>query len=46
MPLIARDRKEATGSLDEVQIRAIEKSRASLAELEARRETIRAVIEA
>lgn len=46
MPFIARYRKEATGSLDEVQIRAIEKSRATIEELEARRETIRSAIEA
>jgi uncharacterized protein len=45
VPFIARYRKESTGSLDEVQIRAVEKARASLAELEARRATIRAAIE-
>jgi protein Tex len=40
VPFIARYRKEATGSLDEVQIRAIEERRAYLLELEERRSTI------
>ena len=37
VPFIARYRKEATGGLDEVQIRAIEERHAYLGELEARR---------
>src|ERR1700729_4233415 len=40
VPFIARYRKEATGNLDEVQIRAIEESAAYFRELAARRETI------
>ncbi len=40
VPFIARYRKEATGSLDEVQIRNIEERRAYLLELEERRATI------
>jgi uncharacterized protein len=40
VPFIARYRKEATGSLDEVQIRNIEERRAYLLELEERRRTI------
>jgi uncharacterized protein len=40
VPFIARYRKEATGSLDEVQIRNIEERRAYLLELEERRSTI------
>lgn len=40
VPFIARYRKEATGGLDEVQIRTIEERKAYLAELEERRETI------
>jgi uncharacterized protein len=40
VPFIARYRKEATGSLDEVQIRAIEERRSYLLELEERRSTI------
>ncbi len=40
VPFIARYRKEATGELDEVQIRAIEERRAYLLELEDRRTTI------
>src|ERR1700759_528328 len=37
VPFIARYRKERTGGLDEVQIRAIEEQRTYLVELEARR---------
>jgi protein Tex len=44
VPFIARYRKEATGSLDEVQIRAIEERRAYLLELTERRDTILASI--
>lgn len=40
IPFIARYRKEATGSLDEVQIASIEKEWKRLQELEKRRETI------
>ncbi|WP_437901344.1 Tex family protein [Sorangium sp. So ce124] len=40
VPFIARYRKEATGGLDEVQIRAIEERRAYLIELEERRATV------
>jgi uncharacterized protein len=40
VPFIARYRKEATGSLDEVQIRAIEERRSYLLELDERRRTI------
>jgi uncharacterized protein len=40
VPFIARYRKEATGSLDEVAIRAIEERGAYLEELEARRKAI------
>ncbi|MET0340582.1 MAG: Tex family protein [Polyangiales bacterium] len=40
VPFIARYRKEATGSLDEVQIRNIEERRAYLVELEDRRKAI------
>ena len=40
VPFIARYRKEATGSLDEVQIRNIEERRSYLLELEERRRTI------
>ncbi len=40
VPFIARYRKEATGSLDEVQIRQIEERRAYLIELETRRAAI------
>ena len=42
---IARYRKEATGGLDEVQIRAIEERRAYLSELEYRRAAIAVSIE-
>ncbi|MCC6646591.1 MAG: RNA-binding transcriptional accessory protein [Polyangiaceae bacterium] len=45
VPFIARYRKEATGELDEVQIRAIEERRAYLIELEDRRATVLAEIE-
>jgi protein Tex len=40
VPFIARYRKEKTGSLDEVQIRAIEERHQYLLDLEKRRETI------
>ena len=40
VPFIARYRKEATGSLDEVQIRDIEERRAYLIELDERRKAI------
>ncbi len=40
VPFIARYRKEATGGLDEVQIRAIEERRAYLVELHDRRQSI------
>jgi uncharacterized protein len=40
VPFIARYRKEATGGLDEVQIRMIEERRAYLVELEDRRGTV------
>jgi uncharacterized protein len=45
VPFIARYRKEATGNLDEVQIRAIEERLAYFRELESRRATILASIE-
>ena len=44
VPFIARYRKEATGNLDEVQIRTIEEKLAYFRELEERRETILASI--
>jgi uncharacterized protein len=44
VPFIARYRKEATGGLDEVQIRAVEERHAYLAELAERRATILASI--
>src|SRR5579871_6115139 len=44
VPFIARYRKEATGNLDEVQIRAIEEKLNYFRELMARRETILASI--
>jgi protein Tex len=44
VPFIARYRKEATGGLDEVQIRAIEERRAYVLELEDRRKTVLAEI--
>ena len=40
IPFIARYRKEATGSLDEIQITAIRDRLSQLAELDSRRETI------
>src|ERR1700733_14578941 len=45
VPFIARYRKEATGNLDEVQIRDIEEKLAFFRELEARRETVLRTIE-
>jgi len=45
VPFIARYRKEATGGLDEVQIRAIEERRIYVLELEERRSAITAEIE-
>ncbi len=45
VPFIARYRKERTGGLDEVQIRAIEERRAYLLELEERRRAVLASIE-
>lgn len=45
IPFIARYRKEATGNLDEVQIRAISERMAYLKELEERREAILTSIE-
>ena len=45
VPFISRYRKEATGGLDEVQIRAIEERRAYLLELEERRGTVLAEIQ-
>ncbi len=45
VPFIARYRKEATGGLDEVQIRAIEERRTYLLELEQRRTSILESIE-
>src|SRR4051794_2683412 len=44
VPFIARYRKEATGGLDEVQIRAIEERRSYLLELEERRGVVLAEI--
>ncbi|MGE5183728.1 MAG: Tex-like N-terminal domain-containing protein, partial [Acidobacteriota bacterium] len=44
VPFIARYRKERTGGLDEVQIRAIEERRAYLVELEERRTAILASV--
>ncbi|MEA5511366.1 Tex family protein [Crocosphaera sp. UHCC 0190] len=46
VPFIARYRKEKTGSLDEIQIRDIGESYNYLTELEKRKETILAAIEA
>jgi uncharacterized protein len=40
VPFIARYRKEATGGLDEVQIRDVDEKRTYLLELEARRKTV------
>src|ERR1035438_660563 len=45
VPFIARYRKEATGNLDEVQIRGAEEKLAYFRELEDRRETILRTIE-
>jgi uncharacterized protein len=45
VPFIARYRKEATGGLDEVQIRAIEERRAYVLDLEDRRGTVLGEIE-
>ena len=45
VPFIARYRKEATGGLDEVQIRAIEERKAYLTELDTRRKSVIAEIE-
>ncbi|WP_044245607.1 Tex family protein [Chondromyces apiculatus] len=45
VPFISRYRKEATGGLDEVQIRAIEERRAYLIELEERRGAVLAEIQ-
>jgi uncharacterized protein len=45
VPFIARYRKEATGNLDEVQIRAIEEKLAYFRELEDRREMVLRTIE-
>jgi len=45
VPFIARYRKEATGNLDEVQIRAIEEKLAYFRELEDRRDTVLRTIE-
>src|SRR5437762_10594393 len=44
VPFIARYRKEATGGLDEVQIRAIEERRLYILEMDERRKTIGAEI--
>ncbi|MCX5744779.1 MAG: Tex family protein [Proteobacteria bacterium] len=44
VPFIARYRKERTGGLDEVQIRAIEETQAYLIDLETRRATILASV--
>jgi uncharacterized protein len=44
VPFIARYRKEVTGGLDEVQIRAIEERRIYVLELEERRAAILASI--
>jgi uncharacterized protein len=45
VPFIARYRKEQTGGLDEVQIRAIEEKRDYIVELEDRRKTILSAID-
>lgn len=45
VPFIARYRKEATGGLDEVQIRTLEERRDYLKELEERRKTVLKTIE-
>ena len=46
VPFIARYRKEVTGGLDEIQLRAIEERFAYLTELEKRKETVLKQIEA
>lgn len=45
IPFIARYRKEATGSLDEVQLAAIQQELKKLQELDKRRETVLHTIE-
>lgn len=45
VPFIARYRKEQTGSMDEVQIKAIEKAHAYAEQLATRKEEVRAAIE-
>ncbi len=45
IPFIARYRKERTGSLDEVQIAAIQSENSKLEELEARKQTVLSTIE-
>jgi len=45
VPFIARYRKEATGGLDEVEIRAIEERKTTLDDLESRRATVLSSIE-
>ncbi|MBD9005551.1 MAG: RNA-binding transcriptional accessory protein, partial [Porphyromonadaceae bacterium] len=45
IPFISRYRKEATGSLDELQVGAIKEQLDRLTELEARRQTVLATIE-
>ena len=45
IPFIARYRKERTGSLDEVQIAAIQQEHGKLEELEARKQTVLSTIE-
>ena len=40
VPFIARYRKEATGGLDDIQLRALETRLGALRDLEARRETV------
>lgn len=45
VPFIARYRKEATGNLDEVQIRAIQDKKAEVEDLEARRHSILGTID-
>ena len=46
IPFISRYRKEATGSLDEVQVGAVKEQLDKLTELEARRQTVLTTIEA
>jgi len=45
LPFVARYRKEVTGNLDEVKLEAISERAAYLAELDARKETVRKEIE-